>query len=103
MKALSIEGLAPRPERYATWLVHDEPNLRVIAFHLEPGQAVPSHRSPSTVVVQVLEGAGLFRGETGEIRLEAGESVVYAPGESHSMEPVDGALRFVAILTPRPA
>lgn len=103
MKLLSNEPPAPRPERPATQLLHDEPNVRVIAFHLTPGQAVPPHASASTVVVQVVEGSGVFRGEDGEQRLGVGQAAVYAPGEVHSMEAEGGPLRFLALLTPRPA
>lgn len=102
MKVISAPAPAPREDRYATQLVHDEPNARVVSFSLLPGQSVPAHRSDSTVVVQVVEGEGVFRGEDGETRLAAGGSAVYAPGELHSMEPLRGALRFLAIITPRP-
>ena len=103
MTVLPTEGLAPRPDRPATQLLHDEPNARVVSFHVAPGQAVPPHTSDSTVVVQVLEGDGLFRGKEGEVRLGRGQAAVYAPGELHSMEPVgEGSLRFLAVITPRP-
>lgn len=103
MTILPTEGPAPRPDRPATQLLHDEPNARVVCFHLVPGQAVPPHTSDSTVVVQVLEGDGLFRGEQREARLGPGQTAVYAPGELHSMAPAgDEGLRFLAIITPRP-
>ena len=102
MNTLSFEAPPARPDRYASALLHDEPNARIVAFHLLPGQAVPPHHSPSTVVVQVLEGEGIFRGESGEAVLSPGQTAVYAPGETHSMEPREGALRFLVIITPRP-
>jgi quercetin dioxygenase-like cupin family protein len=102
VKTLPTSSLAPRPDRYATQLLHDEPNVRVVGFHLEAGQSVPSHTSPSTVMVQVLEGSGIFRGEDGEARLSPGESAVYKPEEVHSIDAPDGALRFLAVITPRP-
>jgi quercetin dioxygenase-like cupin family protein len=92
-----------RPDRPATQLLHDEPNARVVAFHVAPGQAVPPHRSDSTVLVQVIEGSGLFRGAERVAKLGPGQTAVYLPGELHSMEPAGGgALRFLAIITPRP-
>jgi quercetin dioxygenase-like cupin family protein len=103
VKILPTGVPAPRPDRPATQLLHDEPNTRVVCFHLAPGQQVPPHTSGSTVVVQVLDGHGIFRGETGEARLGAGETAIYRPDELHSMEPDgDGPLRFLAIITPRP-
>lgn len=103
MKVLPFEAPPPRSDRHATQLLHDEPNARVVSFHLAPGQAVAPHTSTSTVVVQVLEGRGLFRGVESEAELGPGETAVYSPGELHSMRPVgDGSLRFLAIITPRP-
>jgi quercetin dioxygenase-like cupin family protein len=103
MNVLPAGGAAARPDRPATQLLHDESNVRVVAFHVAPGQSVPPHTSDSTVVVQVIEGSGLFRGAENEARLGPGQTAVYLPGELHSMEPVgDGCLRFLAIITPRP-
>lgn len=103
MTVLPAQGPAPRPDRPATQLLHAEPNARVVSFHVAPGQAVPPHKSDSTVVIQVLEGDGHFRGEQGEARLSAGQTAVYAPGELHSMKPAgEGSLRFLAIITPSP-
>lgn len=103
MKQLDAGLPQPRSDRYATALLHDEPNMRVLAFHLEAGQAVPPHRASATVAVHVLEGEGVFRGEHGESVLRAGATAVYAPEELHSMESVGGALRFLAIIAPRPS
>lgn len=94
---------APRADRYSSAVLHDDPNLRVIAFHLQEGQAVPPHRASSTVAVTVLEGEGVFRGEGGESVLRAGGAAVYAPDELHSMESVGGTLRFLAFISPRPS
>jgi quercetin dioxygenase-like cupin family protein len=103
MKLLPSDGPAPRPDRPATLLLHDEPNVRVLAFHLAPGQEVPPHASDSTVVVHVIDGVGIFHGEDGEERIGAGGTAVYAPGERHSMAAVGGPLRFLAVLSPGPA
>jgi quercetin dioxygenase-like cupin family protein len=92
----------PRADRAATQLLHDEENARIVAFSLLAGQQVAPHRSPSTVIVQVLEGEGVFRGEGSEDRLSPGSTVVYAPGEMHSMDADSGPLRFLAIISPRP-
>ena len=102
MRNLANGVPAPRADRYATHLLHDEPHVRIIAFHLLPGQAVPPHRSEASVVVQVVEGEGVFRGEDGETRLKPGMTAVYAPGEMHSMAAPEGELRFLAILAPGP-
>jgi quercetin dioxygenase-like cupin family protein len=102
MKVLPSAVPEPRTDRYATRLLYDEPDVRIIAFHLLAGQSVPPHRSDSTVVVQVVEGEGVFRGEGGETRLRPGETAVYEPGEMHSMAPTGDSLRFLALIAPRP-
>jgi quercetin dioxygenase-like cupin family protein len=95
-------GPDPRAARFSSTLLHDEPNLRVVAFHLPPGQEIPPHHSPSTVSVQVIEGAGFFLGESGEARLGAGGTAVYAPGETHAIRSEGEPLRFLAFIAPRP-
>lgn len=102
MKTLDSAPPATRPDRPATQLLHDEENARVVSFHLLADQQVAPHRSESTVLVQVVQGEGLFQGEGDEVHLLAGETAVFAPGEMHSMRPVGGALRFLAVITPRP-
>lgn len=101
MKRLSI-GPAARPDRAASELVHDDPDVRVVAFHLQPGQEIKSHRSKSTVLVQVTAGRGRFIGEECAEELATGESAVFAPGEPHAIEALDEPLRFLAVITPGP-
>jgi len=102
MKDLSGWSLSARPERPTSAILHDEPNVRVVGFHLLEGQKVPPHRNASTVIVQVVEGQGLFRGDGQEVVLHAGGTAAYAPGEVHSIDAVDGPLRFLAIISPAP-
>lgn len=102
MKALDRDPPPPRAERPATRLLHDEPNARVVAFHLLPGQEVPAHHSPSTVLVHVVSGRGVFAGEDGSALLDAGGVAVFRPGESHAIRASDGPLHFVAVITPGP-
>ena len=101
MKVLEA-GPPPREERPAPKILHDEPNVRIIAFPLLPGQVIPPHRNDSTVIVTVTEGSGTFVGEDGESELRVGESAVYAPGEAHSIRAGAETLRFNALLAPRP-
>lgn len=95
-------GPEPRADRPASTLLHDEANVRVVAFRLQPGQTVPPHTSTSTVMVVVTEGSGTFHGDAGEALLKVGEGAVYAPNELHSISAGDEPLRFLAVITPRP-
>lgn len=101
MKVLN-HGPAARMDRPASALLHDEPNTRIVGFLLQPGQRIPPHTSESTVVVQVLSGAGVFSGQDGRTTMTAGQCAVFAPGELHAVEAVDQELRFLALITPRP-
>lgn len=103
MKLLQPSELPANADRPATRLLHDEPNVRLVAFHLQPGQVVKEHFSPSSVLLQVIEGEGLFTGDGGDARLAAGEAVMYAPGEMHGIRAESEALRFVAVIAPGPA
>jgi quercetin dioxygenase-like cupin family protein len=83
------DGPAARSGRPASELVHDEPNVRIVCFHLLEGQCIPAHASDSTVVVEVIGGGGVFRGADHAAELEAGASAVFAPGELRAIEAVD--------------
>jgi quercetin dioxygenase-like cupin family protein len=83
-------------------VLHDEANVRIIAFRLLPGQTIPPHLSPSTVTVLVTEGSGTFHGENGEVVLRVGEGAVYAPNEMHSITAGEEPLRSLALISPRP-
>jgi quercetin dioxygenase-like cupin family protein len=102
MKVLPAAPPAARDDRPSTQLQHDEANARVVAFHLQPGQTVPAHRSDSTVVIQVITGNGTFRGADGEAHLGPGATMVFAPGEDHAIEANGESLHFLAVITPRP-
>ena len=101
MNVLSA-GPESRPDRPATAVLYDAPDARVVGFHLLPGQRVAEHRSPSTVTIHITEGAGTFIGANMTMRLEAGQVAVYAPDEIHAIEAHSTAVRFLAIITPRP-
>ena len=103
MKVLEVRATPARDERPSSQVLHDDPDARVVAFHLLPGQEVAAHRSPSTVLVQVVEGSGTFVGRDGEARLGVGDAAVYSPNEVHAIRASEGPLRFLAILTPRPS
>lgn len=103
MKVLAAEAPSFRVERAASALLHDEPNARVVAFHLRPEQDLPAHRNDSTVIVHVVEGAGTFRGEDGEVLLGPGETAVFAPGEEHGVQAASVPLLFLAVIVPGPA
>lgn len=103
MKVLRAEPPPARHDRPATRIQHDEPNARVVAFHLLPGQVVHPHRSASTVLLQVVSGTGTFTGEADAEVLRPGDTAVYAPEELHGIAAGDQALHFLAFITPRPA
>ena len=102
MKALDTRAAPARAERPATQLLHDSADVRVVAFSLQPGQEVKPHRSPSSVLLQVIDGEGDFSGENGELHLSAGDAALYERDELHGIRAGDGPLRFLAIITPRP-
>lgn len=94
--------LAFGESRPATSILFDSADLRLLVFRLAPGQLVPPHRSPSSVMLTVLEGEGLLSGPSGEIACRPGDVVCYAPDELHGMRAVDAELHLLATITPRP-
>lgn len=96
------EAISNNPTRAATSLIFDSIDVRLIVFRLAPGQEVAPHRSPSTVMLTVIQGEGVLVGGDGERRCRAGEVVLYAPGELHGMRAIDSELQLLATITPRP-
>lgn len=96
------EALPASAERPATAMVLDSPDARMVVFRIAPGQEVPPHRSPSTVLLTVLSGVGTVLGREGWTECTAGDVFVYEPGEVHAMRPRDGELLLLATLAPRP-
>jgi len=107
-RAAARAAVSTNPARPATAIVHDSPDARLVVFRLAPGQAVAPHRSASTVLLEVLDGAGTLSGEADggaadERACRAGDAVLYAPNELHGMRAGDGAeLLLLATITPRP-
>lgn len=91
-----------RGDRHATAVLHDEPNARVIAFTLGPGQVIGTHRSTSTVLVHVVRGSGRFEGEGSAAELAAGSTAVFSPDEAHGMTAGNDGMEFLAVLSPGP-
>jgi quercetin dioxygenase-like cupin family protein len=99
-------AVAARTDLPATSILLDSPDARLVVFRLAPGQAVPSHRSASTVLLSVLKGSGMLSGDCDGIPTEracaTGELVVYEPNELHGMRATDVELILLAVITPRP-
>ena len=101
------QAVGNRPDRPATAIVHDSPDVRLIVFRLAPGQSVAPHRSRSSVQLTVLDGAGILTGEsesgstTDEV-CAAGDVIVYRPDELHGMRATGEELLLLATITPRP-
>lgn len=96
------EAIASSPNKPATAIVLDTPDVRLLVFRLQPGQSVAPHRNASTVMLTVLAGEGILSGGDGERRCVAGEHVVYEPTETHGMRAVESELLLLATITPRP-
>lgn len=99
-------AVAAGKDRPATAVIHDTDDVRLVVFRLAPGQAVPPHRSVSSVMLTVLEGSGTLSGEAEgqpvELAFRSGESVAYEPNELHGMRAYDTELLLLATITPRP-
>ena len=92
-----------QPGRPATALVHDSPDARVVLFRIEPGQQVPVHTSPSTVLLHVVSGMGVVAGAAGERAVRAGDVIAYDREEPHGMRAEREQLVIAAVIAPRPA
>jgi quercetin dioxygenase-like cupin family protein len=100
--AAARSARATAPTRPATAILHDSADARLVVFRIAAGQAVPPHRSVSTVTITVLEGTGVLAGADGERACAAGDVVVFPPDEPHAMRADDAELLLLATITPRP-
>ncbi|HET9003169.1 MAG TPA: cupin domain-containing protein [Gemmatimonadaceae bacterium] len=102
------QAVANRPDRPATAIVHDSPDVRLIVFRIAPGQSVAPHQSTSSVQITVLDGVGVLTGESGnggmaEQVCSTGDVAVYLPNELHGMRAAgETDLLLLATITPRP-
>jgi quercetin dioxygenase-like cupin family protein len=101
-RAAARAAVAASPARPATAVIHDAPDVRLVVFRLAPGQAVPPHRSTSSVLLTVLEGSGTLSGADDERACRAGDAVAYEPNELHGMRADGDELLLLATITPRP-
>ncbi len=99
-------AVSASPTRPATAVIHDSDDARLVVFRIAPGQSVPAHRSPATVLLSVLEGTALLSGErdgaTHEESFAAGTAALYAPNELHGMRATNDTVLLLATITPRP-
>ncbi len=102
MKQLS-DWAGERADRYATALLYDSAECRLVAFTLGADQQVAVHTSDSAVLCTVVSGSGSFSGADGEVSLQPGQSVQYAPREPHGMIAGGAGMRFLAVITPGPS
>lgn len=96
------QAVAARPDRPATAILHDAPDVRLVVFSLKPGQAVAPHTSRSSVILVILEGQGTVSGGSGGSPVKTGDVVAYEPGELHGFTAGEGPLTVLAVIAPRP-
>lgn len=78
--------------------VIDRPEVGIINLVLEPGEKVPSHKTPVDVLFQIMEGKGTVTiGDESRI-VEAGEFVVSPAQIPHALEANEGCLFSVYVM-----
>lgn len=95
-------AVARQPERPAMAILLDTADVRIIVFRIEPGQQVAPHTSTSSVILSVMEGAGIISGPDGEERCGPGTVIAYAPEELHGMRALGERFIVMATIAPRP-
>ena len=90
------------PEGPAASLLYDSAAFRVVLYEFRPGQAMPLHRTPSSVELTALEGSGVLTRMGERCALSAGRTVRCAPREPYAIEADDDNLVLVATITPGP-
>ncbi len=89
-------------DRPAPTLLHSSTDLRVVMFHLKPGQAVPPHTSRSTVLLIVLSGRGTLQAGDEFSEAGPGDLVVVEPMQLHGMAAGSEPMSVLAAIAPCP-
>ncbi|HEX3011832.1 MAG TPA: cupin domain-containing protein [Syntrophomonadaceae bacterium] len=78
--------------------VIDMPEIGIINLVLEPGEQVPSHKTPVDVLFQVIEGKGTVTiGEESQV-VEASDIIVSPAQIPHALEANQGCLFSVYVM-----
>jgi quercetin dioxygenase-like cupin family protein len=101
-----VEVKLDRHKRFAdqqpvSEVLHSCQDMRVILFHLQPGQAIEPHTSESSVSLHVIEGQGELLAGGDWAPAGAGTIRFYPPGEPHGVRATDSTLAVLATLAPR--
>lgn len=76
----------------------DLPEVGIINLVLEPGEKVPSHKTPVDVLFQVIEGKGTISvGEESQV-VVLGDIIVSPAQIPHALEATEGALFSVYVI-----
>ena len=76
----------------------DMPEVGIINLVLEPGEKVPSHKTPVDVLFQVIEGSGTISiGEESQV-VESGDIIVSPAQIPHALEASAGCLFSVYVM-----
>ncbi|HEY4716557.1 MAG TPA: cupin domain-containing protein [bacterium] len=81
-------------------LIFDSVNARVVLFSLDAGQEIAPHASPSSVLIYVVEGRGVWLGSE-EAAFSAGDLCCFTPEEPHGFRAEERSVLLAAI-TPSP-
>lgn len=83
-------------------VLEDRPEVRLVGFALRSGQEIKEHRSPSRLLVQVIEGSLVFTVAAQPFSLRAGMVLQVDKGVPHSLHATADTLMLL-VMTPGPA
>jgi quercetin dioxygenase-like cupin family protein len=83
-------------------LLSDSPDARLVGFALRAGQEIKEHRSPSQLLVQVIDGSLVFTVAAQSLTLHAGMVLQVEAGAPHSLRATSDTLMLL-VMTPSPA
>lgn len=83
-------------------LLFDSQEARLVGFALRAGQEIPGHRSPSQLLVQVIQGNLIFTVADQPFALHPGMVLQVAPNIQHNLRATEDTLMLLT-MTPSPA
>ena len=81
MKITKIQELDKLPLAFDGRCMYSGEKAEIIHITLQPGEKIPLHSNPDTILFFIIEGSGLLETELNTILVKKGSCVFLEPGE----------------------
>ena len=98
LDVIDVRPLGPRLRNSTTSSLLKAESIQLMRVVLQAGEGIPEHSVVGAITVQCLEGVALVTTPARPIELSAGQLVVLAGGEPHSVRALTDSSLLVTVL-----